>query len=73
MLSGAQIPRAAWMAQTYIPELRTFGEWRVFIIGGTVTHVVHTRRNQEKLTWAWEPVHSYYSMQDFSQVQLYFF
>jgi hypothetical protein len=35
--------RFRWFSQTYIPELRQFGEWRVFIMNGKIIQVVLTQ------------------------------
>ena len=34
-----------WLAQEYVPTLRMIGEWRVFIVNGTIIQTVHTYRN----------------------------
>ena len=39
--------RLRWFAQTWIPELRQFGEWRVYIIDGKIIETVVTEP-QEK-------------------------
>jgi hypothetical protein len=38
-----------WLAQTYAPLLREFGEWRVFMIGGEPMLAMHTIHDGE--TW----------------------
>jgi len=35
--------RFRWFAQTWIPELRQFGEWRVFIVDGKIIEIVTTQ------------------------------
>jgi len=32
-----------WITQTYIPQLRQFGEWRVYVVGGEVFQVITTQ------------------------------
>jgi hypothetical protein len=59
-----KIPGAVWMAQTYVPTLRSLGEWRVFIVGGQTIYTVHTKYNEDKSTWSWEPVHDFYSLEE---------
>jgi hypothetical protein len=59
-----KIPGAVWMAQTYVPTLQSLGEWRVFIVGGQAVYTVHTKYNEEKSTWFWEPVDDFYSLEE---------
>ena len=40
--------RFRWFAQTWIPELRQFGEWRVFIVDGKIIEIVITQPQDEK-------------------------
>jgi hypothetical protein len=35
-------PGSIWLSQTYVPTLRKLGEFRVFLIGGQPTYVMHT-------------------------------
>jgi hypothetical protein len=58
------VPDATWFLQTYVPALAKLGEWRVFIIGGKITYTVHTRYDQEKGIWTWEPVTAFYSLRE---------
>ena len=32
-----------WFGQTYVPQLRAFGEWRVLIVGGQILQVIVTQ------------------------------
>lgn len=63
-----EIPGCVWMGQTLVPHLHDIGEWRVFIIGGRIVYCVHTRYNQGKRTWKWEPVTEYYSLNELKYV-----
>ncbi|KIK78106.1 hypothetical protein PAXRUDRAFT_28688 [Paxillus rubicundulus Ve08.2h10] len=56
-----------WMAQDYMPYLATFGEWRVFIIGGTIIQVVHTHRGCNG-HWHGVQVSSYWSLEELTYV-----
>jgi hypothetical protein len=58
------IPESLWMAQTYVPTLRSLGKWRVFIIGGQPIHIVHTKYKADKLAWSWESVERYYTLNE---------
>jgi hypothetical protein len=60
-----KIPGSVWFAQSHIPTLRKLGEWRVIIIGGQPVYTVHTRYNEEKSTWSWEVVDSFYSLKEY--------
>ena len=62
--SQLNIPRSQWMGQTYVELLAKRGEWRVFVIGGQIVYTVHTIRNPEKRTWAWDVVRTYYSLDE---------
>jgi hypothetical protein len=62
-----KIPGAVWMAQAYVPTLRSLGEWRVFIVGGRAIYTVHTKYNEEKKTWTWEPVDDFYALEELRQ------
>jgi len=61
-------PGATWFAQAYIPTLWKLGELRVFIIGGQPIYTMHTKYHEGKSTWSWEPVDSFYSLQEFQWV-----
>lgn len=63
-LAQHQIPGSVWFSQEYIKELDVLGEWRVFIIGGNIVYIVHTKRHKNGSTWKWEPVHSFYSLKE---------
>lgn len=41
-------PEQLWIAQEYVPTLRSLGEWRVFLVGGCPLNVVHTVQATEK-------------------------
>lgn len=71
MLRLPQVPGAVWFAQTYVPTLRTLGEWRVFLIGGEPVYIVHTKFHEEKSIWKWEFVENFYSLQEFRYVVIF--
>jgi len=56
------VPKAVWFAQSYIPTLLKLGEWRTFIIGGSIAYTIHSVYNAAKSTWSWELTDSYYSL-----------
>lgn len=58
-------PGSVWIAQALIPTLRKLGEWKVILIGGQPLYTVHAKYNEVKSTWSWEPVDSYYSLDEF--------
>lgn len=43
-----------WLAQTYEPLLREFGEWRIFMIGGEPVLTLHTHYGGRDHGWYWE-------------------
>lgn len=54
--------RETWMAQEYIPTLREFGEWRVFLIREQIFHVVHTWKINTR--WNARAVVSYLNLEE---------
>ena len=65
-----EVPGSFWFAQTFVPTLRELGEWRVFIIGGRIVYVVHTRRNWTKGIWVSETPTTYYSLDELRYVRV---
>jgi hypothetical protein len=62
------IPGSVWIAQALVPTLRKLGEWKVILIGGQPLYTVHAKYNDVKATWCWEPVDSFYSLDEFRYV-----
>lgn len=58
------VPGSRWMGQAYVEHLARLGEWRVFIVGGKIVYTVHTLKNQERNTWSWDVVHTYYTLEE---------
>ncbi|KAG9311147.1 hypothetical protein JVU11DRAFT_8210 [Chiua virens] len=56
-----------WMAQEYVPSLADIGEWRVFIIGGRVMAVMHTRKHSNG-EWRGEETSSFCSFDEISKI-----
>jgi hypothetical protein len=48
--SHSEIPRCKWFAQSFVPLLKVYGEWRVIIVGGSPAYTVHTQPSQRN-TW----------------------
>lgn len=70
LLSQLNIPDAVWFGQSYVPTLRHLGEWRVFIIGGRIIDIVHTRIHQETGCWKWERATQFWSLEELGYVNL---
>jgi glutathione synthase/RimK-type ligase-like ATP-grasp enzyme len=68
LLSQLDIPGSRWLGQNFVPTLRKLGEWRVFIIGGQIVDVVHTRINHETGCWKWERTTRFWSLGELRQV-----
>jgi len=64
----SNVPGSVWIAQAYVPTLRKLGEWKVILIGGRPVYTVHAKYNEGKATWSWEPVDSFYSLEEFRYV-----
>jgi hypothetical protein len=64
LLSQLNIPGAVWFGQSYIPTLRHLGEWRVFIIGGQIIDIAHTRIHHETGCWKWERATRFWSLEE---------
>jgi glutathione synthase/RimK-type ligase-like ATP-grasp enzyme len=62
--SRLEVPGCFWFAQTFVPTLRELGEWKVFLIGGQIVYIVHTRRNWSKGVWVSETPTTYYSLEE---------
>jgi len=41
-ISKRGLDGAVWLSQTFVPELETMGELRVYLFHGEVSHVIHT-------------------------------
>ena len=59
-----------WMAQEFVPSLACIGEWRVFIVGGTIISVMHTFK-QGNGKWLGTAVEKYMTMEEIGYVSLY--
>jgi glutathione synthase/RimK-type ligase-like ATP-grasp enzyme len=60
----SEIPGCIWLIQSYVDTLAALGEWRVFIIGGQIVYIVHTRRNRTKgSSMAQTPI-NYYTLEE---------
>ncbi|KAI6011476.1 hypothetical protein EDC04DRAFT_2609875 [Pisolithus marmoratus] len=61
-------PDEHWISQEYVKSLHNLGEWRVFIIGGVISFVIHTHWLQG---WDWEGsrVESYLTLEEIWQLQ----
>lgn len=53
---------AQWFAQDYVGLLRKVGEWRVFMVGGNITYVVHTAYLPERECWMYTNVNVFLSL-----------
>jgi len=58
----SEIPGCIWLVQSYVDTLAALGEWRVFIIGGQIVYIVHTRRNRTKGSWTAQTPINYYTL-----------
>jgi hypothetical protein len=58
------IPGCQWIAQKYCHTLLNYGEWRVFILGGSIFHVVHTIYNKSRRTWTGQEATSWYTLDE---------
>lgn len=58
-LRSIALDRFTWMSQTYIPQLRQFGEWRVYFIGGKFYDVVITNPDGDRhIAYLWDEIWS---------------
>jgi hypothetical protein len=62
--NSTEVPGCRWILQLYCHTLFTYGEWRVFIVGGSIFHVVHTIYNKAKRTWSGKEVNSWYTLDE---------
>jgi len=62
--SQLDVPCSRWMVQSFVEPLAKLGEWRVFLVGGEVVYTVHTLKNQDRNTWSWDIVHTYYTLEE---------
>jgi hypothetical protein len=44
--------------------LAKLGEWRVFLVGGVIVYTVHTLKNQDRNTWSWDIVNTFYTLEE---------
>lgn len=68
-LKSASPSGEIWMSQQYIPLLQKYGEWRAFIVGGSLIHVVHTYRHGRG-RWIGTQVAGYWSLEELRYVNL---
>lgn len=56
----------SWMCQDYVPTLLKHGEWRFFLVGEQIVNVVHTLKDLEIDSNAWEgeSVTSFYTKRE---------
>jgi hypothetical protein len=57
-------PNCQWIAQRYSHILSTYGQWRVFMIGGNIFIVIYTIYDDEKNIWTFQKVNSWYSLEE---------
>ena len=62
--SQMDIPGSMWFGQSYISTLREFGEWRVFIIGGRIIEIIHTKIHEETGLWKWQRAIRFWSLEE---------
>lgn len=53
-----------WLSQEFIPTLQTIGEWRVFIVNGSIIHTIHTCKVDDGVGWAARQVMSFWSLNE---------
>ncbi|KAG9311951.1 hypothetical protein JVU11DRAFT_7214 [Chiua virens] len=57
-----------WLSQEYVDTLSRLGEWRAFLLGGEIIHVVHTYRDRSKGEWHGREVLSYWSLEELKEL-----
>ena len=62
--SHLDVPGSQWIAQSYMEPLAKLGEWRVFLVGGVIVYTVHTLKNQDRNTWSWDIVNTFYTLEE---------
>jgi hypothetical protein len=63
-----------WIIQPYIPLLRQWGEWRVFLIGGKAKYTVLTTWWPEQNIWTWNKVETLFTLEELTlRVSFYLF
>lgn len=58
---NSEVPRCKWFCQTFVRLLRTYGEWRVIIVGGSPAYTVHTQPSPRD-TWKRTVVSSFWPL-----------
>jgi hypothetical protein len=57
-------PGSVWLAQDFVPELRSLGEWRSVIVGGDLVYVVHTNYDDREKGWKFVKADTFYSLEE---------
>ena len=57
-----------WLMQEYVTTLHTVGEWRTFIVNGSVIHTVHTYRHPDTGAWVAKQASSFWSLKQLRYV-----
>ncbi|KAG6373961.1 hypothetical protein JVT61DRAFT_6126 [Boletus reticuloceps] len=63
-LKGLSPVGECWLQQEYIATLKDVGEWRTFLVNGTVVHTVHTYRLSSAEAWQGRHVTSFWSLDE---------
>ena len=57
-----------WLMQEYVNTLQTVGEWRTFIVNGSVIHSIHTYMDSVTNAWVASQATSFWSLEEIRYV-----
>lgn len=59
-----------WLMQEYVDTLQTVGEWRTFIVNGSIIHTIHTYKDSYTHAWVASQATSFWSLEEIRYVHM---